>query len=364
MTNSEIERLIHIINWGKIHVDAHTSDSKPIQLILELPTSQNKAMASLVYDKAYREACDDGMSPEEEAIEYHIVTGEWDIETEKEIEGIQSDIKTITRGLLDLLFNKTKLEIARKTLRNAEKALIERFIKRNNLLQNTAEQFALFKQQRYIVSKITKTVDGKLFWPSDEAFDSFTDMLFINHLCDVYFSESRLSQNIIREIARSGIWRSSWIAAKSTGHLFDGNPTDWSFNQKELVGWSHTYDMVYDSYERPSSDIINDDDLLDSWLIRQSEKVDDRAKKEMGENLVKQSSKGGRQECFIVTDREGAKDVYAMNDRITRAKIKAKEKIIAEKGTVKEQHLPESQAEIRQKAMSEARQTMKDISRR
>jgi hypothetical protein len=359
MKEDEIDRLIRVISWGKILVD-----DTPTPLILDLPTSEDSAIAALIYEKAYKEATDESMSTEEEAIAYHIITGNWDIKTDKEIAGIQEDIKTITRGLLDFLFNKTKLEAARKTLRSAEKALLERIMKRNSLLEHTAEQYAMLKRQRYIISKITRTTDGNLFWPSDEAFNAFTNLKFIDHLCDIFFYESRLSQAAIREIARSKTWRLNWMSAKTAGHLFDGNPAEWSFNQKELVGWSNTYDMVHEAYERPSADIIEDDDLLDSWMMREGEKIENRTKKEIGEKLVAPSSKDGRQECFIVTDREGAKDVYAMNDRITRAKIKAKEKLIAKKGTVKEQNLPESQAEIRQKAMQEARQTMKDISRR
>ena len=96
--------------------------------------------------------------------------------------------------------------------------------------------------------------------------------------------------------------------------------------------------------------------MLDSWFLRQTDKVEKNAREELFKPQTDQMKhKDGRQEQFIVTDETGAKKVYSLNDSINRAKIKAKQQIIEKQIVVKEQDMPDSQAEMRQLSMKQWR---------
>ena len=127
------------------------------------------------------------------------------------------------RGLLDYLFQIEKLEQIRSTIRRAEKALMDRFIEKMGFLAETAEQFALMAQQRSIIGRVTFTSEGRRLWPTQEAFDACEAVAAINHLSNVYFGSSRLSESTIRELARSEPWRTHWNSAKcASTPIFDG----------------------------------------------------------------------------------------------------------------------------------------------
>lgn len=360
MEHSDIGRLIDIISWGKISI--HYSSK---HFILRPPTSEEKAMAALIYERSLVDATDAGILTDSELITFFLELGLWSEQQEQEIEGIKKDIHTIRRGLLDLFFHKDKLEKARQLLRNAEKALIKRLSSRQELIKISAETQAILRQQRYLISKITETEDGKPYWSSSCEFEEERDTGLVQQLCQEFFGIS-VPTFAIRRVAKSGHWKAIWSSAKYMSKLFANDLPEWSDVQRELVHWSVAYDIVYEAYERPCVAIIEDDDLLDSWFIRQQEKIDAKTDLASGNSQVlgKESRKGGRNERFIMSDKEGAKHIYNMNDPISRAKIRARQKVIHREGVVKEQHMPDSQAEMRQQLSERQRQHVKSIGNR
>lgn len=358
MEHADTERLIDVISWGKTLV----FDSS-VQLTLRNPTPEEKARAALIYTQALTTATAIGLLTETETLASLVEFGQWSEKKEQEIEGIQKDIKTIRRGLLDFLFQRDKLEKARKLLRSAELALTKRLIARQELVKTSAETQALLEQQRYLISKITENEDGHPYWSSSEAFGEEADTELVQRLCLIFF-EISIPTATLREIARSGTWRAIWGAAKNFGNPFDASMSEWSQVQRELIHWSIAYDNVYEAYERPSEDVVEDDDLLDSWFMRQHEKIEARTNKAAGESQAKGKGprKGGRNEQFIMSDEEGAKKIYDMNDPMSRVKIRARQKVLNQRGSVQEQHMPDSQQEIKQQLANMQRKHVKSIS--
>ena len=360
MDSAEKDRIIAQIICREIPVTILTYNKTHLSLFLHPPTPKEHAKSVAVYSSEYQLAISEGLLNEQDTIENMIAIGKWSNQTDIEIDGLKKDIHKIRRGLLDFLFNKTKLEKVRKLLRSAESALLKRLARRHNLLQQSAEIHALTCQQRYLVRYVTKNEDGSLFWKTDKDFDDSNDMNTIIQLCELIFLRSHLSTEVIRELARSQQWKMFWEISKNTNDLFEGPVTSWSWNQIELAYWSTIYDSVNEAYERPSREVIDDDDLLDSWFIRQSEKNNAKA----NNTVSSQPNKSGRNEEFIMSDKEGAKQVYNMNDPMSRAKIKARQKILHQKGVIREQDMPDSQGEMRQQLANKQISRVKDITRR
>jgi len=358
MDHFKKERIISQISWGRLLFPKNKN------IILYPPTCEDKAIASLIYDEEYKKSIKLGMMPEDELLLFMIDNNKWSVNKESKIQGIKDDIYKITRGLLDLVFNNDKLQKAKLMLRKAETALIELLNEKNNLLSNSAENYAMLTQQRYIIGKITKYSNGDMFWSDINNFYEYTNVELINDLSDLFFCKSRFSTKAIREIARSQPWRNVWLCAKITGNPFNIPHVEWTNNQLDLVNWSQTYDIAYDAYERPSKEVIDDDDLLDSWFIRQSEKIENKSKKDSVGSHITNSKKAGRQETFIMSDPEGSKKIYGANDIQSRNLIRAKQSVINKEGCLREQDAPDSQIEMRTLLNNQIKEKVKDIRRR
>jgi len=360
------ERVLARIAWGKVRARIDLDGSAQV-FVLRPPTEEERARAAIVYDEQYESALAQGMMANAEAIAHAIDTGKWSEQDDATIEGLRSDIEKLVRGMLGYLLQNDRLEVIRKALRRAESALTTKLLEREALHGETAETYARMRQQWALVGMITEDDRGRPMWPTIEAFESCENTGLVQALVDFYFVGSRFPTRVIREIARSDPWRTVWMAAKHTGFPFASPPTRWSEDQRELVRWSQVYDAAFESLERPSQRVIEDDDLFDSWLLRQHEEIDRRTRKKEADDLLKAhrgTKKGGRQEVFILTDRQGAKDVYDMNDPKNRASIRRKQQIIAGRGKVREAELPESQAEMRAQIVAAQREHVQRGKRR
>jgi hypothetical protein len=109
----------------------------------------------------------------------------------------------------------------------------------------------------------------------------------------------------LRELARTEPWSSMWSIKKMTGNIFK---EPFSFEQRQIVLYSRFYDSVYEAHERPSAEVIEDDDLLDGWLISQRRKNSSTTE----EKFTTNSKIAGADEVFIMA--ETSKDINKVNN--------------------------------------------------
>jgi hypothetical protein len=122
MDVAEMERLIARISWEYIPTTIRTQNNHFISLLFRSPTPKEQSKAAIVYSLEYQRGIVLGLPSEKDAITDMIITKQWNPEIDIQIEGLRKDIHKIRRGLLDFVFNRTKLEQARSLLRRAEKA--------------------------------------------------------------------------------------------------------------------------------------------------------------------------------------------------------------------------------------------------
>jgi hypothetical protein len=352
MDYQEKQRLIDLISWGKL-----PTVQQDIQFVLDIPTSEIKAMSTVIYDQGLDYARMNNLLTEEECLSF----GAWSEDDETDLLTLQKDLDTVKRGLLKCALNNMQLIKAKGILKNINKKYYEKSLQKQGLLHSSDKSYATMQQQRYIISQITRLTNGKLFWSTQEAFDSFDNIGLINRLCEFYFLESVVDDDKIRLLARTEPWRSRWIYFKNGGNLFG---KDVSRNQERLIFWSHAYDTVFDAYERPAKKVIEDDDLLDSWFMEQSDKVEKNSTKREIDKLTPKKQPKGRQELFIPTDKEGAKEVHGLNTPQAKATIKMRQRVLKDDTEVEDQNFPDSQSEMRQKATQELSKRMHSISNR
>ena len=92
-----------------------------------------------------------------------------------------------------------------------------------------------------------------------------------------------LQSNIItteefREIARTDPFRSRWSLLKT--NVFDFEIL--TGEQTSLCMYCRMYDNVYEHPEKPTEQVIDDDDMLDGWFAKQRKQMEeDKQRKEL-----------------------------------------------------------------------------------
>lgn len=273
--------------------------------------------------------------------------------TTEEVDNLILDRKLIDPGLVS---NLEEIEDyisdlkEKKILSSKEKQEVDLFERKkkeldrvkSSLTNKTADYLATIEKYKYLVFLCTYDELEERVWLRHQDFLKEDEKL-VNHLLSEAFFNFNLPEKSLRKIARTEPWRSTWITyCKGGGNLFD-NPT-LSFMtdlQRALVSWSIIYDGIYENPERPSADIIEDDDRCDEWL--KSQHKESKKTKRKINNKINSS-----QEIFVmVNSPEEAKRVYEDNDSSSKSLLRHRSNKIQQSGKVKEGHLPDVQVDLK-----------------
>ena len=314
-------------------------------------TIEQNYLAQEVFHETYKLAQDRDIFTSEDMLNIMIESDMWsplDVTREKQI---PKDIENIKVAMFRAAFKLQEREAKRKVLRKME----EQFLKVNNKKHSydfvTCEGLATYSRWNWIIENCTFFEDGKSF---DWNVCGISTMLHKH-------KDAMLSDIDIRELSRSDSWRHIWSSSKKEGSIFGKPAIELSSEQQSLCMWSSLYDSVYDSPESPADEIVNDDDLLDGWLIHQRRKSDKEKKKQKVESALGKNADAG--EVFIMaTNREDALEVEDLNDDVA-AMIKREKRIAKEKyslenpeGFMKDSNLPD----VKRDLMTQAREQFRN----
>lgn len=137
-------------------------------------------------------------------------------------------------------------------------------------------------------------------------------------------SGDMVSSEEIRKIARTEPWRSYWGARKQGA--FRLQPL--SSEQLTLSSFSKMYDGVYKHSERPPDFVIENDDMLDGWIIYVTK--DDKSKEKMTSKIA------GSREVFTMVDSQvDANEMYARSAPESRFIQQSRQKQMEQQGAVR-----------------------------
>jgi hypothetical protein len=296
--------------------------------------------ADWVYNNIYGKCKEEGGMTMDESYEILKRDGLWSDKLEDEIKQLQTNIKTLSSELPKLQFHKAKQRSIKKALEVSKDRLVELDSIKKQLWSSTIEYVSERSKQRFIIGKITRLNNIELL-----SNPNFLDILAV-----YYYRDSTIPESQIRELARTDPWRLYWTASKGTGNpLFPNSSVEMTDLQYALVFWTKVYDFAYESNNRPTDDIVGDDDKFDAWYNQESERLTNELRKASIEQGSGTSMGGvGGQEIFIPADAEGAKEIYAMNDMDAKIRLKQRQKALEEAGgTLEEQQLPDIKRDIK-----------------
>ena len=279
-----------------------------------------KYEANLVYKEKLEECIEVGLLRDADMSQFLIEIGVW---TEKERDylenkkiGITHQIDTWKVKLFEACFNKKERDQIRVYLETAKREYNRLFFLRHCLDQFTCEGVALQAKTNYIIENCSK------------------DKQALSQVLHFY-NDSYISDEIIRELARTDPWQSTWSCAKNN-QLFNKSASEYTDDQKRLVYWSRLYDSIYENPDCPSDDVIQDEDLLDGWLIIQRRKREEQQAQKIGDDKL--SKINNADEVYILTDnKDDASRINSKNNSVASSVRNNRIKEIQKKGKVFEQ---------------------------
>lgn len=305
--------------------------------VYKAPTIELKNESYCVYESALAEGSYDTYATNEDLLDYLIGMGLWSKQKETQLEALPKTLEDLKVELFQSTFDGRKRMAIRNAIEKKRNEYHELLTEKHQHEHMTAHGYATIAQNNYLAARSIHLRGKPLY--DDETYQfcpqSLLDSLN-NRLRDVQLIEAEY-----REIARTDPWRGYYLALD---HL---RPTI-TDELRILLGWSRLYDNIREAHDCPHDTVVEDDDMLDGWLILKRREQDKNKSQKQGEEAISQNPKiRNAGEVFVVAKTpEDIARVAALNDGEASMRKQAKIQTVQERGTVKEQEMPTTRLEI------------------
>lgn len=297
MEHYEREFLVSRIDAGYIRYRY-----KDIVLCIHPPSKDTLYASQEVYKDALDNAYFEGIMSKLDAELSLVDLGIWTQEMEDDYGKLPDNIEKLKVEL----YNAAYKSLTRKKIR--EHLLIHKseYERLNSVLHSwdhlTCEGIAAHARWQYILGNSVTYEDGTPYDWSEVSISA------IMH----YYNSQSLGEQEIRELCRTEPWSTMWTIRKKHGLIFDEPMTQ---EQKALVVWSSIYDNISESPDCPHRSILDDDDMLDGWLIVQRQNREKEQKQKRGNEFTSNSRIANSQELYIPAETaQDARDIDDMNE--------------------------------------------------
>jgi hypothetical protein len=259
-------------------------------LLIHYPSIELKYIAQEKYIETYNKAKNLNILDDDDLFEIMIQNKLWSLREEKDLtENLPKEIENLKYSIYKSHMNKEVVLSLKEQLKNIETKILYLHNKRHCMDYVTCHGIATYYRLNFLVENSTKFTNGKLYKWKDIDLSSIV----------TYWNSNILGDDTLRELAKTEPWQSIWYSAKRNNScVFDGELSD---DQRRLVSWSHLYDNVRESSECPHESVIEDDDMMDGWLISQRRNREkNQTESSIGKNL--NSKIAGSQDIFIVAN--------------------------------------------------------------
>jgi hypothetical protein len=338
MKQHEREFFISLIRSGKYFVK---------DLIIVPPTIDQYFQACQIYNEAFQQAYIDGMMDESEINEWMIQQELWTNKDEERLEGLKKDIEKLKIEIYNARNNEQLREQIRLYIRAGESQLISHSNKKNQYYLNTCEGYASYEKLSWIIKNTT--------YKENQVYN-FNEVS-LPYVVDEY-QNSAISESKIRELARSEPWRSLWVIfEKAQIQLFNNDKNqELTYNQKNLIIWSQTYDNIHESMDCPNKEVIEDDDMLDGWFILQGQKRErEKNEKEFEDSVQNEKIKNSSEVFVMAKDSKSISKIEQLNDPHAARIKRQREQLLKNKGSVTQDQFADEKLNLQMKATNQLR---------
>ncbi len=344
MTAQEKELTISRIIMACFRCEIKDNYGRPLKVIIKNPTRFQNYIANEIYMEALQKAELEGNYTEYQYLCLLKYKGIWSDEQQAILDNLGKDIEQLKIDLYNSAFRseqKKQLKIAINKIRDMQERLHRELHEYDHL---TANGIAMMAKHKYMVACSIYKMNNEPLFPESE-LDSIPD--FVIEAVAENISANKISDGDIRELARTDPWKLIWLGRKSEGSVFNIPAVDLTNEQRILSIWSNVYDNIHEHPDCPADEIINDDDMMDGWMLVQKRKRDASRGVAVVDGLVQNEKIRSAEEVFVPADSVAdAKKVDSFNDFGASMTKKKRLALIHAKGAVREQDMPDSQLKM------------------
>ena len=339
MNNDSIEFLLYRILCGKL-----LFYYQGYQYELRSPDHSLKYNAQLLYNQIINDEKYNDWIREDQIESVLIILGLWTQDTMKIVKDIEKKIDNAKVDLFKFSSFSDKVKTLRKSLNQYRTQLNKIMNHKTELMSNTLEGYAASIKNEYIICNTLFKNNSKVF----------VNNLKNNQNSYTYFNAivTEINKHVIgiddfKSLSRHQIWRSYWTYNKQ--NIFNSSVIDITDDQRTLVNISRMYDSVYDHPECPSDNVIEDDDMLDGWMILQRRKNEQNKNQRKVDDL-NPKLKNAQEVFLMANNQETAEEILSLNSQESMHKMNEKFAYVKAHGQANESELPDVRRDIMNKA--------------
>ena len=304
-----------------------------------------KLKAGMLYDQTYEDNLySDSFILEEDIEDLLLDLNILYPQYKADLSSIEKKMENLKVDLFSFFFDRTKRAKYKTELASSKKRYNEIYILSHSLDFLTLENYCANIKNEFIISNSLYNYETNdlVFQENSLDYDLFNNI--INKI-----SANILDIETLKAVARSDFWRNYYSINKN--HLLPYSIVDFSEEQKAILSISTMYDRVYEHPECPDKEIIEDDDALEGWMIRQ-QRENKKQKQEKGVNNILNSDKMKKAgEVFLMANTiEERNDILGLNTQEAAAKRQSKiNTVLNSTAPTQDSELPDVKQDIRNK---------------
>lgn len=317
-------------------------------------------------EEIYSELCEEyyELMSDENLMDWLIENDYWSTQEEEKLGQFKKEIEEFQVKLFELGLRGQEKITTKKCIAHARDRIKELSNKRHAFDFLSAKGAALIEKNKYLIGLGLTNSKGK---PILTEFNYLRGKFPLFDRIVVEYNRKVIKIGEYREIARTEPWRQYWSAKEATSSIFDVPATYLTDEQLTLISWTRLYDNVFQHPKCPSDEVIEDDDMLDGFLIKDKRDRDKEKLKETAEDLIKNPKIKSAQEVFMMADtpeyRTGEyelpmvmspDEINNLNDESVKATKRQRDGFIEKHGNVKEAQLPDVKKKL-QMAINQAK---------
>jgi len=324
------ETLVYRILCGYQKFTIEDKIGRSFEIKLRDPNVEDLFEAQEIYEETYKAALSDGLFDDTQYL-YYIQDKGWTSEEEQEIADCPKLIEDLKVALHDAVGKSTSQATLRKRLQETREQIALLFNKKYRHNYMSADGVASMARSYYLISRTASPI-----------FPSFNEPnLILDAILD-FKNSTKIDEETFRAIARNDPWRGYW----SVGDPFGKPSIELTEEQRNLVMISKMYDNIHESPECPPDEVLNDDDCLDGWLIKQKRK---RETSQNEQALTQGINPAVAKHDMIFLPAETAKDaerIDNLNNPVAKMIKKQRLDLIKQKGSMNEEEFPDARLKI------------------
>lgn len=308
------------------------------------PNRVQQYHAQLIYEDSFNSGLENHLFSDTDLLKWMQLEGEWDLPRQARL----NELPKLIEGLKVNLYEAALKSNTRRHLKNelgaARKEYAELLSQRHAHDHLSAKGLAQMDRAKYTIGISLYRANGREVFTDDNFWQSDDEIL---EAAITVYNDNRIEEKTYRALARSDQWRTYYSAGKQENSIFGGAVVDLTDEQRTLLNWSSLYENIHEHPDCPSDQIIEDDDVLDGWLIKQRREKEKKNNQKDAASVIENDKIRNAEEVFIVAETaEDARKVMDLNDDFGKMMIESKFDLVHKKGIMRDDEMPDAKLKI------------------